>query len=276
MTFHNRRRRTPSSGLVFAALLGLGLVGTSAIWLAHASARQEEPGTPVLVELFTSEGCSSCPPADELLILLDQRQPVPGAQIIAVSEHVDYWNGLGWRDPFSSMAFTQRQEAYRRALDQPANYTPQMVVDGQTELIGSLRAEARKAIAQAATRPKAVVRIQPIGSPRPDGVVLQVRITRMPNLKDETADLWIAVTERGLATDVLRGENARRRLRHTAVARRLERAEPLPTVMPESYDTTIRVALDPTWNRDRLRVVAFIQESTSRHVIGAAQASLAS
>ena len=230
----------------------------------------------MLVELFTSEGCSSCPPADELLIRLDERQPVPGAEIIVVSEHVDYWNGLGWRDPFSSPAVTERQDVYRRALGQPANYTPQMVIDGQAELIGSLEAEARQAIAQAATRPKAVVSIQPTGPAGPDGVVLQVQIARLPRLPEsETADLWIAVTERGLTTDVLRGENARRRLRHTAVARRLERAGPLPAVMPETYNTTIRVALEPTWNRDHLRVVAFIQESASRRVIGAAQALLA-
>ena len=230
----------------------------------------------MLVELFTSEGCSSCQPADELLIWLDEQQPVPGAQIVAMSEHVDYWNGLGWRDPFSSVEFTERQDAYRRALAQPANYTPQMVVDGQAELIGSLEAEARRVIAQAATRPTAVVSIQPIGPAAPDRVALQVRVAGLPSLpQGETADLWIAVTERGLATDVLRGENARRRLRHTAVARRLTRAEPLPAVMPEFYDTTIRVELEPTWNRDRLRVIAFIQESASRHVIGAAQSSLA-
>ena len=251
-------------------------VGIGAVCLPHASALQDEPGTPVLVELFTSEGCSSCPPADELLIRLDAQQPVPGADIIVVSEHVDYWNGLGWRDPFSSMKFTQRQEHYRRALGQPANYTPQMVVDGQAELIGSLGAAARQAIAQAATRPKAIVSIQLIGPAAPDGVALQIRVKQLPSLPDgESADLWIAVTERGLATDVLRGENARRRLRHTAVARRLERVEPLPAVMPETYDTTIRAALEPTWDRNRLRVVAFIQESASRRVIGAAHASLA-
>ena len=272
----NRPHRAPHPFGAFAAVVGVACAGFGAVWLAHASARQDEPATPVLVELFTSEGCSSCPPADELLTRLDEQQPVPGAQIIVVSEHVDYWNELGWRDPFSSMAFTERQEVYRHALGRPANYTPQMVVDGQAELIGSLAAAVRQAITQAATRPKAIVSIHPTGPATPDSVALHVRVARLPRLPEgETADLWIAVTERGLATDVLRGENALRRLRHTAVARRLERAEPLPAVMPETYDTTIRVALEPTWNRDRLRVVAFIQESASRHVIGAAEASLA-
>lgn len=269
-------RPTPRSVLACAALLGLACIGTGAFWAVHASARQDATGTPVLVELFTSEGCSSCPPADELLIRLDEQQPVAGAQIIVVSEHVDYWDGLGWRDPFSSIEFTQRQDVYRQALGLPASYTPQMVVDGQTELIGSLDAKARRAIARAVTRSKAVVSVQPTGPAAADGVAVRVRVTKLPRVADgETADLWIAVTERGLETNVLRGENARRRLRHSAVARRLTRVEPLPAVMPATYDTTIRVALDPAWNRDRLGVVAFIQESSSRHVIGAAQATLA-
>ena len=276
MIFFNRPRRAPLVFGTLAALVAVTCVGLGAVWVAQPSAQQDRPGTPVLVELFTSEGCSSCPPADELLIQLDEQQSVPDAEIIVVSEHVDYWNGLGWRDPFSSMQFTERQDDYRRALGVRASYTPQLVVDGQTELIGSLGTEARQAITQAATRPKAVVRIHATGPTAPDGVTLRVRVARLPHLSEgDTAELWIAVTERGLATDVLRGENARRRLRHTAVARRLERVAPLPAVMPETYDTSIRVALEPTWNRDQLRVVAFVQEAASRRVIGAAQAPLA-
>ena len=267
--------RAPHFFVAVAALLGVVFVACGAVWLAHASTRQDESRTPVLVELFTSEGCSSCPPADELLIRLEEQQPVPGAQIIVVSEHVDYWNGLGWRDPFSSMEFTQRQEVFRRALGEPAKYTPQMVVDGHAALIGSLESEARLAIAQAVRRPKAALSLQLREPEAPDGVTVQVRIANLPPLPDdETVDLWFAVTETGLTTHVSRGENARRRLRHAAVARRLERAETLPAVMPGTYDTAISVALAPTWNRDRLRVVAFLQEAASRNVIGAAQVSV--
>lgn len=261
--------------VLVAVLIGSVFVGSGGVWLVHASTHRGEPGIPVLVELFTSEGCSSCPPADELLIRLEERQPIPGAQIIVVSEHVDYWNDLGWRDPFSSMQFTERQDVFRKALGEPANYTPQLVIDGHVALIGSLEAEARQAVALAVRRPKASIYLELREPSGPDDVTVHVRIAELPRLPDgETADLWFAVTETGLTTNVARGENARRRLRHTAVARHLERAERLPAAMPEIYDTTIPVALAPAWRRDHLRVVVFLQEAASRNVVGAAQVAL--
>src|ERR1700686_990870 len=108
---------------------------------------------PVLAELFTSEGCSSCPPADALLMKLDRLQPVPGARVIVLSEHVDYWNQLGWRDPFSSPQFSKRQADYARLMGSEV-YTPQLVIDGRVQLNGSDAKDIQDAIARAAARPK--------------------------------------------------------------------------------------------------------------------------
>ncbi len=275
MTLDTGERGASRPVVALAAVLGVACVVGGAVWLPLAAARQEELATPVLVELFTSEGCSSCPPADALLMRFEAEQPVPGAQIIGLSEHVDYWDGLGWSDPFSSTAFTERQEVYRRALGEPVNYTPQIVVDGRTALVGSLEADARRAIAQAAASPKAEIRLQWVGAMASDVLTIRTRIGSLPALRDGViAELWLAVTETGLATNVLRGENARRRLRHTAVTRRLERVEEFPALMQRPYEADIAVPLKPNWNRDQLRVVGFIQEAASRNVLGVAQISL--
>ena len=115
----------------FAWSVGVSLAVVAAVGsLQTAPVAGEEPLTPVIVELFTSQGCSSCPPADDLLQSLERNQPVNGALIIPLSEHVDYWNRLGWRDPFSSRLFSERQRTYAATLDTKNVYTPMMVVDG--------------------------------------------------------------------------------------------------------------------------------------------------
>ena len=164
------------SGVILLSMLTERAVATPA--QAHR--------TPVLVELFTSEGCSSCPPADDFLIQLDKEQPVPGAEIIAISEHVDYWNRLGWADPFSSAAFSDRQHQYARALGTNQMYTPQMVVDGRTEFIGSQEGKARRGIAQAAQAPKAKVGLVK-GSvhPHDDLISMQVSVGQLPRVTFE-------------------------------------------------------------------------------------------
>ena len=169
--------------------------------------------TPVVLELFSSEGCSSCPDAEALLSDLAANQPVAGAKVIALELHVDYWNRLGWVDPFSDPEYTVRQERYTAALDVMNVYTPQLVVDGSDQVVGSDRPGARRAITAAAARP------------HPAGVHLTPRAGR---LEIEVAhanpgDLVVlALTELQLTTRVPRGENAGRTLQHGPVVRVLK------------------------------------------------------
>src|ERR1700692_1921178 len=122
--------------IVFSTVVSFGFL-RSEDHSGPAPTSSAAPRTPVIVELFTSEGCSSCPPADVLLQNLDRAQPVSGAMVIALSEHVDYWDRLGWKDPFSSPIFSRRQEAYGRRFHLESVYTPQVVIDGDSEALGS-------------------------------------------------------------------------------------------------------------------------------------------
>src|SRR5436305_7163041 len=173
-----------------------------ALLLLAAGFAHAQP-VPVLAELFTSEGCTSCPPADQLLQKLDQLQPVAGAQIIVLSEHVDYWDQLGWRDPFSSHQFTLRQQAYSRAVGAEV-YTPQLVIDGRQAVVGNDVDAVRSAIARAAARPKLPVRI---AQAKRDGGQAAVTVSIAPLAKGK-AEVWVAIADEADRSSVSRGENS--------------------------------------------------------------------
>ena len=232
--------------------------------------------TPVIVELFTSQGCSSCPPADELLSSLERNQPVAGAWIIPLGLHVDYWNHLGWRDPFSSKQFSARQKAYVHALEARSVYTPMMVVDGQRAFVGSQPVTARDAVVSALRVPKARLSIDLATGRNESTVRVAIATAGLVDRTDgEVTEVWLAVTEGGMRTEVTRGENAFRTLAHTAVVRWLGRIGSVPpTPAGDRFAVQHRVRLRPTWQRANLRVVVFLQERSSRRIVGAAQAPL--
>ena len=247
------------------AILLIGVAFAHAACVADPATTQSESSeqrTPVLVELFTSEGCSSCPPADKLLAELGTKQPIHGALIVPMALHVDYWNNLGWTDPFASAAFTDRQRAYASALRVRSIYTPQMIVDGQREFVGSDAQAARRAIADAAAQPKAKIEIL-VENWRDDRVELTIRLDRLP-AGSNGAELMLAITEDDLHSSVARGENAGRKLAHTGAVRELRS---LGTIDQDANAKKTSVELRREWEREELRVIVFAQDRGSRRVV---------
>lgn len=225
--------------------LGLLVLGATAASTAASSTTHN----PALVELYSSEGCSSCPPAEALLRELAADDP----SLLALELHVDYWNGLGWKDRFSSSAFSERQSRYAAAAGTNQVFTPQAIVDGRESVVASDRSRLVAALAKARRVPKIPLRVAVHG----DG--LEIRADSIPPGK-----LWFAVTEAGLESTVTRGENRGETLRHAPVVHLLtelgeRNAGPLVarTSLP----------LDPAWRRAGLRVIAVLQDTRTEAVL---------
>ncbi|HVF68611.1 MAG TPA: DUF1223 domain-containing protein [Pyrinomonadaceae bacterium] len=231
---------------------------------------------PVVVELFTSEGCSSCPPADALLGRLDATQPVEGAEVIPLAMHVDYWNYLGWADPYSAHEFSERQGEYAAAYKKDGVYTPQMIVDGVKEFSGGNERAALESVAAAAREKKAELTIThlPRRDEGDDVFGLSVGLDKFPKQTEgDPVYVLLAVTESGLSSDVARGENSGRRLTHVGVTRAIQQLGILPEAVGQ-FKVETGIVIKKDWRRENLRAVVFAQERGTRRVLAAGSLKL--
>jgi hypothetical protein len=266
--FHTHRE------MVVISLSLLLLAGWAAIFSGNFPANADNSAAPVLVELFTSEGCSSCPPADDLLARMDALQPVPGTQLIVLSEHVDYWNHDGWMDPFSSASITDRQSSYERVLGVKSPFTPQFLVDGTQQLQANDAPKILAALQQAGATPKIAMRIL---SPTIEGenpVSIQGRIESDANPQKHKADVFVAIALDHAESQVSAGENHGRHLTHVAVVADLAKIGKLEPGKSFAQDFHLKLKLPPTSSKT-VRLVVFAQESGPGKVLGVAQEKIA-
>lgn len=223
-----------------------------------------------VVELFTSQGCSSCPPADRLLSELAD-EPAFAGRVFPLAFHVDYWNYIGWQDPFSSSEWSRRQRRYAEELSGRV-YTPQLVLNGSWETVGSRREDVTEAVREALSRPPSAEVTLSLDAGA-GAVVAEAAARRGRGAAERAAELWLALYQDDLETPVTRGENADRRLVNDRVVRRLVRAARLPAGETEVAGEA-SLAIEPGWEWRSLGVVAFLQDSDSLEILGAAGAPL--
>lgn len=225
---------------------------------------------PVLVELFTSEGCSSCPPADAVLAKLERTQPVAGARVVPLGLHVDYWDRLGWADPFASAKISARQRDYAGLGS--GSYTPQAVIDGRAETVGSREAATIRLIAEAAKRPHATIAIEVTKRDEQIGAYdIALRAGALPADAAGDAELVATLTQAAARVAVTRGENGGSTLEHTAIARELVIVGPAPREGGSAKGSLRAPVSVPA---RELTVVVFVQERGSRRVLGTATKDL--
>jgi hypothetical protein len=259
----------PVTMTIKAAFLSLLWVLSVTAWMlarGSDSIPEAKGPTPVLVELFTSEGCSSCPPADRFLEELDG-QPVPGAEVIVLSEHVDYWNHLGWKDPYSARIYSERQSAYAKRLGGGV-YTPQMVVDGTSEFVGSSPELANKAFAKAFRIPKIPAHLRSISVDTSNTLHARLEIGNLgASFAARETEVYVAVALNRAKSRVSTGENSGHILTHVSVVRSLTKIGSLK--QGEFLAQDIHLKLEPGSDSHNLRLIAFVQEPGQGRVLGA-------
>jgi hypothetical protein len=223
----------------------------------------------VLVELFTSEGCSSCPPAERALAKLQKDQPIENAEIVTLAFHVDYWNYLGWKDEFSSPKFSQRQTAYAITFGLQSNYTPQMIVDGKQEFVGSKWASALSEIRKTARDTKGEVDVSVQN--KAENSTLKVKISKINS--NEDLDVWLAIAEDNLETNVKSGENSGKKLNHISVVRNFVRIGDIAKGN-KSFETEKILNPDSKWKKENLNIVVFAQGKESKNVVALGKTKL--
>jgi hypothetical protein len=241
----------------------LGLV--LALGVALSGRAQTGKGTPVVIELFTSEGCSSCPPADRLLMKFDHEQPIAGADLIVLSEHVDYWNSGGWIDPYSSHEFSERQQRYVSALRVPDPYTPQAVIDGRFEAVGNNARQLEAAIQDALKEKKIPLGLKAVRSE--GGVHVELSTSEV---MARGAEVYFAIAEDAVQSKVSAGENGGHLLAHTAVVRSLTKGGKL---QGDHAIVSADIKMNARWGK-KLRVVAFVADRDGGKILGSAMTEL--
>ena len=267
------RSRFPTIALVATSLLVALTVRHSQAVSAKAYPPGEgTPRTPVLVELFTSEGCSSCPPADALLERLDRFQPVRDAELIVLSEHVDYWDGIGWKDPYSSRAFSIRQDEYAHRFRLEGPYTPQMVVDGGMQFVGSDERRAIQVIEDAAKVGKVQVVLSSIHLEGDNTLAVHVESGPLASsASSKSANVLLALADESDQSNVREGENAGRILKHVGVVRSLTQVGTIDS--GGTFTRNVKVSIKNA-NQRNLRIIAIVQETGVGRILGVGSARL--
>ncbi|NQU69201.1 MAG: DUF1223 domain-containing protein [Rhodospirillales bacterium] len=222
--------------------------------IGGANAASSSDSQKVVVELYTSQGCSSCPPADEFLSELAGRDGV-----LALSFHVDYWNYIGWRDPYSDPKWTKRQQAYGQNLQKRYVYTPQMVIDGRTETVGSKRRQVDKLIARAGDNPKLKIEVG-----HPDRDNLHIRIPGSAKHDGAPATIWLALYDASHDTEIKSGENKGETITNANVVRSMS---PVGTWRGKALNLSLQLADFGVAGRDGCAIL--VQEKNIGRILGA-------
>lgn len=249
----------------FVVALVAGLQPCGSAQSADPPAPEAKPA--VVAELFTSEGCSSCPPADALLAELDRRKTFANVPVIVLSEHVDYWNHDGWHDPFSSELWTERQNDYNQHFRLDSVYTPQMVIDGTQQVNGSNGPQVAQAIEKAAVQPgKLLIEITAASW---DNNVLHATVS-VPSLSPQTAKgttLYAALADDEDTSNVAKGENSGKTLTYVAVVRVIQKVSSLHG----PYSGPVEIKLPHDAAHGKMRLIVFAQKGQNGEIFGAAQ-----